>query len=788
MKFSLNWLREFVETKGLDPQKIGDSLTLHTCEVEDVIHVADNFEHVFAGKLTKIKKHKNSGKLYVGTFDCGKKGKKQIVFGEMFKLKQGEIYPIALDGAKLASGIEISDTEVRGVKSEGMVCTCPELGMKQETLLRFKTKNIGKSLPKIIPEFGDILFDIDNKSLTHRPDLMGHHGLAREIGAIWSKKFESEIFAPKLTVENPFPVKIKTEKCRRFCAVKMENIIIEPSTLPTQIKLENVDIRAISNLVDLTNLSLAGFGQPMHVFDADKLKGGITIRLAKKGEKLLALDGEEYELENTDIVVADDEKILSIAGIMGGLDSSVTDKTTSIVFESANFDAATIRHTSARLGLRSESSTRYEKSLDPEQCLNAILWTVGKTQQLCPTAKIVSGIGDIYPNVPEEILIDLVPELVRQLSGIPFSNKEIITSLESLGFEVWEEEKAENFVVKVPSWRATKDIEIPEDLVEEIVRLHGFDAVPSILPTLHLTPPRRNKLREMEWEIRDLLVNEGLNEIYLTSFVGPKDAEWMEEDTHICVQNGANEEYKKLRLTLVSNAVRNMESELRTHGELNFFEIGTVFPQIGHEKRNLLLFFATMNGMGTEEFFKQKTRLSRLFHSRGVDIKITLCKNPKAIFHPAQCADISIDSKIIGQIFVLHPRKNPVRGSVVVATEISLNLLENITEKKYIPMSQFPTVYRDLSLVIPNNVSQYDLISVAKKTSTYLKDMTLFDVFIDKKKLGENKKNLSFHLSFQASDKTLDEKTIDAEFNTIHKALEKKFKTQLRLDFDTQNS
>ncbi len=789
MKFSMNWLREFVETKGLDPQKIGDSLTLHTCEVEDVIHITNNFDRVFAGKLIKVEKHKNAEKLHVGTFDCGKKGKKQIVFGEVFPLTKGEIYPVALDGATLASGIEIKNTEVRDVKSEGMVCTCPELGMKQETLLRFETKDIGKTLPEIIPGFGDILFDIDNKSLTHRPDLMGHRGLAREIGAIWDKEFESEIFAPELTTGKPFPVKINTEKCRRFCAIKLENVTLEPSDIATQVKLENLDIRAISTLVDLTNLSLAGFGQPMHVFDADKLKGGITIRLAKKGEKLLALDEEEYELEETDIVVADDEKVLSLAGIMGGLASSITNKTKNIVFESANFDAASIRHTSSRLGLRSESSARYEKSLDPEQCLESILWATGKAQQLCPAAKIASSVGDAYPHAFGEMKIDLPPDLVRMKSGLDISNEDIMKKLRALGFDV--ESTGATLKVLVPSWRATKDIEIPEDLVEEIVRLHGFDAIPSVLPTLPLSPPRRNKLREMEWKIRDLLVSEGLNEIYLSSFVGPKDPEWMNENTHVCVQNGANEEYEKLRLTLVSNAVRGMESELRTHGELSFFEIGTVFPKIGDEKRNLLLLSAVMNGDAPQKFFEQKAELARMFHALGVEIEMNTCKKPQAIFHPAQCADISVNGKIIGQIFVLHPKKNPVRGAVAVATEIDLKSLEELVspaEKKYIPVSQFPTVYRDLSLVMANTIQQSDLISTAKEASKYLKDMTLFDVFLDEKRLGKKNKNLAFHLSFQAKDKTLDEKTIDAEFDAIHKTLEKKFKTQLRLAFDMKNS
>ena len=790
MKFSLNWLQEFVDTDKLDPQKVGESLTLHTCELEEVIHVSKNFDRVFAAKLLEIKDHPKAEKLHIGTFDCGKQGKKQVIFGEVFPLTKGEVYPVALDGAQLASGTEIKNSEIRGVKSEGMVCTCQELGMKQDSLLKFESEDIGKSLPEIVPEFGDILFDIDNKSLTHRPDLMGHRGMAREIGAIWDKEFESNIFAPEITAGKPFPVKIETEKCHRFCAVKIKNVTVKPSDISTQVQLENVGIRAISNLVDLTNRSLAGFGQPMHVFDADKLEGGITVRLAKKGEKLLALDGEEYELTTKDLVVADDKKVLSIAGVMGGLESSVTEKTKNIVFESANFDATSIRHTSARLGLRSESSMRYEKSLDPEQCLETLLWAAAKTQQLCKEAELVSSVGDVYPQTTEELFIPLDPQLVRKLSGIEISNKEMMASLESLGFEVWAEDNTENFIIKVPSWRATKDITIAEDLVEEVVRLQGFDAVPSLLPPLSIAPPRRNKLRELEWMIRALLSGKGRNEIYRTSFVGPNDAEWLERTDHVMVQNGANEEYEKLRLTLVSNAVRGMESELRGSGVLNLFEIGTVFPAIGKEERNLLLFSAKMGKSALEMFFSQKSEILSLFQTFGISGTFQKCKTPLSIFHPAQCADIMINKEKIGYIAVLHPGKNPVKGSSVVFTEINLNLLQDHIKKqegKYTALSTFPPVRRDISLVVKGTTQQTDIEKTMKDTIPFLISIELFDVFEDEEKLGSGNKNLAFHLTFQANDKTLDETSIDTAMNSISQTIEKNFDATLRLAFDQKN-
>lgn len=791
MKFSLNWLQEFVDTGDLTPQQIGDSLTNHTCELEEIIFTKDNFEKVYAGKLISVEPHPKSDKLTVGQFDCGQQGKKQIVFGQVFELTVGEIYPVALDGAHLASGIEIKNSELKGIKSEGMVCTCPELGMKQETLLRFEEKDLGKSLSDIVPEWNDALFDIDNKSLTHRPDLMGHKGMARELSAIFQKPMYSFTLEALENNGTHYPVEILTPLCRRFCTAKIENVEIKPSDLRTQARLENLGVRAISNLVDLTNLSLTGYGQPMHVFDADKVNGKIIIRLATEGEKLVALDGEEYELQPTDIVIADEEKVLSIAGIMGGLESSVTHETKNILFESANFCAATIRRTSARLGLRSESSSRYEKSLDPEQCYNSIVTSIEKTLELCPQAKLVTAITDNYPVQAEEKLIDIQPELVRKLSGIEITDQEIINSLESLGFQVWEEDESENLIVTIPTWRATKDVSIAEDLIEEIVRLRGFDAVPSKLPTLPVRPPRRNKLRELEWQLRDQFAATGRNEVYLTSFVGPEDPQWIEADDHVAVQNGANEEYEILRKTLTSNAVRGMESELRSRGKLDLFEIGTVFEAIGQEQRHLLLFSAEMNGNAINKFYAQKTELNKVLRAFNVTAEFRACEKPCAYAHPAQCAEIIVNGKTIGQIAVLHPAKNPVRGAVVIYTEINLRQLEptvSDTEIKHTPISTYPTVRRDLSIVVRDEIQQSEIISSAQKAAPELISIELFDVYVDEKKLGKGIKNLAFHLAFRATDHTLEDTEIDNAMTAITDTLANEFGAELRLAFDQKKA
>ena len=351
------------------PEEVGRKLTLHTAELEEIVALSPYYENVYAGELVTFKKHPDSEKLFIGTFDLGTLGTKQIIFGSVHSVEKGKVYPIALDGAKLKSGIAIKNSEIRGQKSEGMICDNNELGFKNGNLLTFSKKEKGQSLPEISEEFSDYIFDIDNKSLTHRPDLMGHRGFAREIAAI----FDRNLILPEPVVTLPqkgksISLKIETSACQRFCALRMAHIKVQPSALATQVRLENLGIRAISNVVDITNWILLEFGHPMHAFDAEKVQGDLIIRQAQKGETLQALDESEYELRSEDVVVADSKKALSIAGIMGGHFSGVTTKTKEIILECAHWDPIVVRKTSHYLSLRSESSMRYEKSLDPLTC------------------------------------------------------------------------------------------------------------------------------------------------------------------------------------------------------------------------------------------------------------------------------------------------------------------------------------------------------------------------------------------------------------------------------------
>lgn len=789
MKVSLQWLQKLVDITDISPEIIGEKLTLHSCELEEIISVADNFKDIVTGKILSISDHTESDKLKKAQVDLGPHGTKQILFGSALDLLEGSIVPVALPGATLPGGIEIKERTMAGESSQGMICINSELGYKNEWLTVFPSETaLGIPLSQADESFGDVLLDIDNKSLTHRPDMWGHRGFARELSALFQRPFTTRTpKVPDIQATDPYPLNIQTDFCRRFCALKMSNVSVQSSNMRTQMQLENVGVRAISNLVDITNYILLEYGQPMHVFDADKVDGTITVRHAQKGESLLALDGETYELSPEDIVIADEKKVLSIAGIMGGLESGVTEQTKNIIFESANFDAATIRRTSARLGLRSDSSMRFEKTLDPEQCHTALLSAVEKTLALIPDAEIDTALTSEYPRPYKKLVIALHPQKVRNISGIDLEDDEIIRLLESVGFVIQSQKYC--LEVEVPSFRATKDIEMEEDLIEEIVRLYGLDKVPSILPSLPIHPPRKNHLRALEWQTRDFFASRGFLEAMNYSFVNEKDPDFtgISKSEYVRLKNPLSTEQSFLRTTLLSNMVGTLESELRTHKKLQYFEIGKTYKKKTEAlpKEDVFLGFliGEISKKENDLFFALKQELECFAAHHHTPFDFVPLESPSPCAHPSKQAGIFIGKKYVGQIYVLHPSKNTIKKSSIVFAEINLETFLSCTNTQttYTRLSAFPTVNRDISLLVPAKTYMGDLESHMYKNTHYLKSVELFDEFYDADRLGADRKNLAFHLTFQSSKHTLSDDDVEQDFQAIVKILGDVFGAELRL-------
>lgn len=791
MKLSWQWLQEFVTLKE-DAQLVGEKLTLHTAELEETIDVAAGFNHVFVGKLVSSTKVDGSDKLNIGQFDVGSQGQKQIIFGDVHPLTDGELVPVALDGARIGSGIDIKNTEIAGHKSEGMVCDNRELGLKNEHLLRFTDDSLlGKPLSEAVLTLADTLFDIDNKSLTHRPDLMGHRGFARELATIFGVNLRLPEPVVSLPDVKPFAVDIQTKGCRRFCALPLAGVTVGANTPERMFRLEQLETKSVSNIVDITNWIMLEFGQPMHVFDADKIEGDIIVREATAGEKLVGLDGNEYELSAEDMVVADSVKALSIAGVMGGLESSVTGTTTNILFEAANWDPVRIRKTGQRLGIRTESSMRYEKSLAPEKCLRAVMAAAELATECCPKSKITAGLTDVFPSPQKRLNIDLDPAKIRQMAGTEITENFMKDTLYRLGFKV--DDSKNPWQVQVPFFRSTKDVAIPEDLAEEIIRMHGFENIPSSLPTLPVAPPAVNHLRQTEWKTRDWWSANGALELVNYSFVKTEDKNLTGESEYVEIENPLSDEYQYLRRSLVSNTLKNLESELRTHGELNFYELGRTYHPVGdvlpREKSELLLLRASLDAKTeNQHFFDLKSQINlwlgslNLPAAQAVPIKAT-----KPYQHPAKLAELLVNGQSIGTIAALHPQWLPHKPSMVVFAELDMKVIDVLGEGRadeYQKLNTFPSVHRDLSIVLPERVLMSQVLEVAQKNASLLESMTLFDEYRDKNKLGEGFKNLAFHISFRSREKTLTETLVEADFNAILKALKKDLGAQLRLEFD----
>lgn len=783
MKLSLNWLNEYIDLAGKTAENIGEKLTLHTCELEEILDQSVFYKNVVVGELVEITPHPEAEKLSVAQMDCGKHGKKQIIFGQVHEVSLGEKLPVALAGAHLKSGISIEASEIRGQKSEGMITDNQELGMKNPGLFRFdaSVKN-GLSLEEVCSEFGDVLLDIDNKSLTHRPDLMGHAGFIRELKAIYKMPGAWKI--PEISLKNSgkgIEAEVKTDVCRRFTAVRMEGVMVGASPIQMMVRLEQLGVRSISQIVDITNWIMLGYGQPMHVFDADKIEGKLIIRAAKKGETLLALGGEVYELNETDTVVADEKKVLSIAGIMGGMESGVTTSTKNIVFECANWDPVAIRKTSTRLGLRSDSSMRYEKSLDPESCMPALAMAAEMVEKFCSSAKLVGNVVDIYPTPWKLRVLDLSTQEVRDRIGVNISDADQQKYLESLDFEVTL--KNEMLQVEVPSYRDTKDIQIGADLIEEIVRMYGFDLIPSTLPPLSANPPKENMLRSLEWWLRDFWSQQGYLEAQHYAYVSDTDI-FTDTKNAVQISNPLSSETTFMRQTLLSGMMKELESEVRIHRNVSVFELGKTYIPEGKVLPKEELYLGVLRSsteISSENLlFDLKGSFEQLFTHFGVSVVFEQGASA-AWSHPGRSATMLVNGEVIGQLFVVHPSYQSCEA-VTVYGEINVQVFERIWSQldfAYKAPSNFPPVRRDIAFVVHEKTSA-GAIEEVLLTIDGVEKAHLFDEFSDVHKIGKGKKNLAYHITLRSYDATLDESSIGHIMKQVSAQLKDDFKAELR--------
>lgn len=565
MYVSWRWISEYVDTTGVDPHSFAERFTLSVAEIEEVVDFGLGLDGVRVVDVKAVAPHPDADKLRLATLLTGA-GEVTVVCGAP-DLAVGMRAVWAPPGVTLPSGIAVRDGEIRGVPSPGMLCSERDLGLSDEHAglldLHGCTAPAGTPLPEAVA-LTDTLFEIDNKSITHRPDLWGHHGVAREVAALLSRPLRP-LDTEGLQFGDADPVRLQVQPdsgCSRYLCARVADVVIAPSPIDLRLRLRAVGVRPISNAVDATNLVMLETGNPLHAFDARHVRGGaIEVRSARDQETLTTLDGQPRALLPNDCVIADAEGPVALAGIMGGLDSEIRDDTTEVILEAASFDGAAIRRTATRLGMRTESSARFEKSLDPQTARHGALRFLKLLQQLCPTARIVSRLADQghFPAAPPApVHIHTSATYLRARLGVDadeMSDAWMDRTLGSLGFAARRD--GDQLDVIVPSFRAGRDVGIAEDLVEELGRIYGYDHIRSTPPDVPARPPHLPPLKKLQRAVRaSLVLDARLTEVMLYSF----DFEPFRERCGLVERGPGGDPLPRLRL---KNAISAEATQLR---------------------------------------------------------------------------------------------------------------------------------------------------------------------------------------------------------------------------------
>ena len=810
MKISYKWLKQYVDLPNkLKADELGLKLTMSTVEIEEVIKLGSGFDKVVVGKIIKITKHPNADKLMLCEVDVGSQ-KVNIVCGGI-NLREGIYTAVALPGATVrwhgqGEPVKLEAAVIRGEKSFGMICTSLELEIshlipqKQEAEiidLGDSGYKAGQPLAKAL-HMDDTIFDVDNKSLNHRPDLWSHYGIAREVAALMGEKlkpYETKKvkFGPK-----PYSIVVKDKKlCPRYAAVKIENVTIAESPQWLKDYLSAIGQRPINNIVDITNYILNDLGEPLHAFDADKLKGNkIIVRRAKKGEKMTTLDGQEQKLDDSMLVIADNKDPVALAGIMGGATSEVTPETKNILIEGANFDATNIRKTSTKLGLRTEASMRFEKALDPELIPLAMAKTVRLILEVCPEAKVVSRMVDIKNYQKKKVNIKIDPAFISKRIGEKIKADKMKAILQSLEFKVKKVGKLWN--VEVPSFRATKDISIADDLVEEVARIYGYDNIEPRMPNVLMEVPDSSQARNLEHKLRNILALElGLDEVYNYSFMSDTDRTKLgaDEEKVVRVQNPLSPEQEFLRTSLIPGILKTVAKNQNNFDEIKIFEIGRIYfkangnnssgEKLPEELRKICgaLVFEDKSEIA---FRKAKGVFEALFSRLKIGSQVRF--NPliagSKMWQRGTTTNIEMNKKVIGQLGFINQKMALTFDLKVVPIVFNLdfkNLVENFEEKAAFELlPRFPSIELDMSMVVEKKVYWREIEGLIKNLkSDIIKGVQLFDVY-EGKNVPQGKRSLAFRTIYRANDKTLTLEEAKQQQKKIVGMLKQKFNAEIR--------
>lgn len=784
-------------------EKAAEFLTMHSLEIESLEKTGTGFENVVVGELLEIKKHPNADKLQIvrvltSPQPSPRKGEGglNIVCGAN-NIKIGDKVPVALIGAELPNGLTIKEAEIRGEKSFGMLCAKDELGLGEDhsgIFILDKNAKIGEKAEKYLGIKNDTIFEI--KVLPDRAhDAMSHVGVAREIAVLENRKLEYDFDGLKLPskksppkadqpmAEKKLSVQINDKKlCPRYIGAIMTNVEIKPSPDWMQDRLNVCGIKAINNVVDATNYVMLELGQPLHAFDVEKIGNKIVIRRAKKNEKMQLLDETEIVLSENDLLITGGETPLALAGIMGGKNSGINENTKTIILEAANFKAVNIRRTRMRLGLRTESSDRFEKDIDPNLAEKAMVRIIEILEKIAGGK--LEGIADIYPNKIKPWKIKLNLEYADSLLGEKIPRNNVLKILNLLGIKTTGKGKV--ILAEIPTYRL--DLRTQEDLIEEVGRVWGYEKI-KIQPFVEGDfSPKVNKQLVFERKIKKSLIGLGFDEMYNYSFYSERDAQncALNEIKHFELANPINPDQQFVRVSLLPNILKNVKTNLKHFADFKIFEIGkNYWPDKNKvaEKRVLVMAQVLEKDKNSETFYEIKGALEDLLATLGLSQGSTfeiLKVEPWGAFHSTRSAEIKISEETIGLIGEINPAvlaKYKI-GKRVAAIEIDLEKLLTVIPKgkTFKPLQKFPTILRDISLLAKKETRAADIKNLIMKTGGDLViKVEMFDVFVK-----DDQTSLAYHIQFGASERTLENQEVDKAMKKIISALEKDLKVEVR--------
>ncbi len=798
MNTSLKWIKDLVPGLQASPQEFADAMTLSGTKAEGYEEFDKDLDKIVIGQIINIERHPDADKLVVCQVDIGSGESVQIVTGAP-NVKEGQKVPVVLDGGRVAGGHDGSRTEggikikkgkLRGVLSNGMMCSIEELGSTRDMYPLAPEEGI-YIFPDSAPVGGDAVKELglDDVSVeyevtSNRVDCFSVIGIAREAAATFGLPFCPPKLHPVGNTEdvNDY-IKVQVEDttlCPRYTARVVKNIKIAPSPEWMQRRLAAQGIRPINNIVDITNYVMEEYGQPMHAYDLDTIAGGqIIVRRAQKDETFVTLDGQERVLDDTVLMICDAEKPVGVAGIMGGENSMITDSVTTMLFEAACFDGTNIRRSAKKIGMRTDASGKFEKGLDPNNAINAMNRACQLMEEL-GAGEVVGGVVDVYPNVREGKRLAFEPEAYNRLLGTDIAPETMLEYFEKieLGYD-----KATNEVL-IPSWR--QDLECGADLAEEVARFYGYDKIGTTLPSGEATTGKLSYKLRIEAAARDVAQYCGFSQGMVYSFESPKvfDKLLLPADSPlrraVVIANPLGEDFSIMRTISLNGMLTSLATNYnRRNKDVRLYELGNIYlpkelplTELPDERMQL-----TLGMYGEGDFYTLKGVIEEILQQVGMHKKPEYRPDAqKPFLHPGRQAEICYEGTVLGYFGEVHPTvaaNYAIKERVYVAVIDMPHIVElSSFDRKYTGIAKFPAVTRDLSMVCPKQLLAGDIERIFEKEGgKYLESYRLFDIY-EGNQIKMGYKSMAYSIVFRAPDRTLDDETVNERMSRMIQALE----------------